>query len=79
MELERLLYQRVYRHPTLLRQREYAAQILEAMFQRYALDPAQLPAQYAAIVERDGAPRAAADYLSGMTDRYALEAGGGRE
>jgi dGTPase len=79
MELERLLYQRVYRHPTLLRQRQDAALILEEIFRRYARDPSQLPGQYAAIVERDGAPRAAADFISGMTDRYALEAGRGRE
>jgi dGTPase len=76
IELERLLYQRVYRHPTLLRQRRLAAELLAGMFAHYARDPRQLPASYAAIIECDGVPRAVADFLSGMTDRFAMEAGG---
>jgi dGTPase len=72
-ELERLLYDRVYRHPTLLKQREYASRALTEMFKEIATQPESLPAKFAAIARREGAPRAAADYLAGMTDRFALE------
>ncbi|MCL2487465.1 MAG: hypothetical protein FWE80_02155 [Oscillospiraceae bacterium] len=32
-----------------------------------------MPEEYAAIREREGTERAAADYIAGMTDRYAVE------
>jgi dGTPase len=32
-----------------------------------------LPPKFAAFAAHDGLPRAAADYLAGMTDRFALE------
>jgi dGTPase len=72
-ELQRLLLARVYRHPALLDQRAYAAHALGAMFERLLAEPARLPAKFAAIGEREGLPRAAADFIAGMTDRYALE------
>ncbi len=43
------------------------------MFARLAADPAALPAKFARIAESEGVERAAADYLAGMTDRFALE------
>ena len=32
-----------------------------------------MPAEHQAIAERDGTKRAVADYIAGMTDRYALD------
>ncbi len=72
-ELQRLLMERVYRHPALLDQRAYAAHALGAMFDRLLAEPGRLPARFAVIREREGLPRAAVDFLSGMTDRSALE------
>jgi dGTPase len=71
--LERILFARVYRHPTLLAERAKAGEALAGMFDRLLGDSEELPAQFSGIAEREGLPRAAADYLSGMTDRYALE------
>jgi dGTPase len=31
-----------------------------------------MPSEYIEIAEKEGVPRAAADYISGMTDRYAI-------
>jgi dGTPase len=72
-ELERLLFERVYRHPSLLNERSMAAETLETMFDRLVQTPERLPAKFAAIGAREGAPRAVADYLAGMTDRFAWD------
>ena len=72
-ELERLLFERVYRHPTVLAQRAVAGEALRDMFERVVAEPHSLPPDFAPIAAADGVPRAAADYLAGMTDRYALE------
>jgi dGTPase len=37
-------------------------------------DPDRLPGKFREFTARDGVPRAVADYLAGMTDRFALEA-----
>jgi dGTPase len=43
------------------------------MFDCLVPHPDRLPAKFRARVPTDGAARAVADYLAGMTDRYALE------
>jgi dGTPase len=72
-ELEQLLFARVYRHADLLQKRTSASAALAAMFDCLASEPARLPPKYAAFAAGDGLPRAVADYLAGMTDRFALE------
>jgi dGTPase len=72
-ELQRLLFERVYRHPIVLEQRVRAGQALRQMFDHLASNSDELPAKFAAVAQREGRPRAAADYLAGMTDRFALE------
>ena len=72
-DLERLLLEQVYRHPTLREQRAYAARALRDMFNSLITHPARLPVKFAAIANLESLPRAAADYLAGMTDRFALE------
>jgi dGTPase len=72
-ELQRLLFERVYRHPLVLEQRAYACDALHEMFEAIVTGREPLPAKFTRIAEQEGLPRAAADYLSGMTDHYALE------
>ncbi len=72
-ELQRLLFERVYRHPFVLEQRFKAGEALRAMFRRITENQELLPAKFAAVAAQDGLPRAAADYLAGMTDRFALD------
>jgi dGTPase len=43
------------------------------MFATLANDPSRLPQKFRDFSARDGVPRAVADYLAGMTDRFALE------
>ena len=71
--LERFLFETVYHHPNILNQRKHAQQALRETFEALTQRPSQLPAKFRRIADRDGLPRAAADYLAGMTDRFAFE------
>ena len=71
--LEAFLYERVYRHPQMVQERQQAQQQLRALFQYLVRHPSELPSRFAARAEHVGPRRAVADYLAGMTDRYCLQ------
>ena len=71
--LERFLFDKVYRHPDVLAQRHLAQQALRDTFNVLVNEPKKLPLKFQRIAEQDGIPRAAGDYLAGMTDRFAFE------
>ncbi len=71
--LESFLFDTVYRHHAVLEKRRPAQQALREAFDALVNDPEQLPPKFRRIAERDGAQRAVADYLAGMTDRFAFE------
>jgi len=69
------LYPRMYRHPRIMRIMGDAERVVCALFARYSEKPADMPAEWAQTVEAgDEAdrPRRTADFIAGMTDRYAL-------
>ena len=68
-ELKRFLFAKLYRHRQVQGTRVRAEQVLRELFQIYTTDPAQLPADFSSSAS---APRACADYIAGMTDRFAL-------
>jgi dGTPase len=72
-ELEAFLFQRVYCHPQVLRLRERAQSMLSEMFAGYLARPELMPPRFVARGELVGLRRAVADYLAGMTDRYAQQ------
>ena len=43
------------------------------MYEVYVKYPEKMTQDFVAVVERDGRERAAVDYISGMTDGYAME------
>ncbi|NBW86392.1 MAG: dNTP triphosphohydrolase [Planctomycetia bacterium] len=69
-ELERFLFERVYRSERVLAVRVPAQQKLGELFAWYAARPEALPAGYRLRADRFGVPRSVADYIAGMTDRY---------
>jgi len=73
LQLERFLFNEVYRHPTVLKKRLVAGEALREMFERFSSHPEKLPEKFLERAETDGLPRAIADFLAGMTDRYAME------
>lgn len=70
---ERFLFDRVYRHPQVVALRQEAQDWLEQLFARYAADPGLLPRSFRQRSRLDGIRRLTADYLAGMTDRYARQ------
>ena len=47
--------------------------ILARLYEYYVKHPEKLPEDFAAVIEAEGVERAACDYISGMTDGYAME------
>ena len=72
-ELEKFLFDKVYRHPGVLVKRQRAQQALRESFAVLVANPQKLPAKFQRLADREGIRRAAADYLAGMTDRFAFE------
>ncbi|MES2959850.1 MAG: deoxyguanosinetriphosphate triphosphohydrolase [Pseudomonadota bacterium] len=69
-ELKRFLFASLYRHPQVMRTSEQAHEVVRALFAAYTVAPAQMPAEQSSEFARRG-PRVVADYVAGMTDRYA--------
>jgi dGTPase len=66
--LKRFLLHNLYRHPQVMATTGQAKQVVRELFAAYLDDPRQMPADFA---RRADAPRAVADYIAGMTDRFA--------
>lgn len=72
-ELKAFLRERLYRHPRIERMKDKSRRILEALFERYMENPRLLSEEVRRRMESDGAHRAVADFIAGMTDRYAAD------
>jgi dGTPase len=73
LELRRYLYKNLYYNPEVVRPNLDAGKCLRGLFQYYIENPEEIGLSYRARAEKIGWPRAICDYLSGMTDRYALD------
>ena len=71
--VERLLAERVYRHPQVVASRRRVQDVLRALFARYVEQPDRMPATFQRRAANLGVQRAVGDYLAGMTDRYARQ------
>ena len=67
--LKRFLMQALYRHPQVVQNMEQAQQVIRDLFAHYSQQPQTMPPEFA---ERTDKARAVADYIAGMTDRFAL-------
>jgi dGTPase len=79
LELKRFLRERVYRHHRVLRMTSKARRVLASLFEAFMGDIRLMPDEYRdaarAAEEADnerGRARIVADYVAGMTDRYAI-------
>jgi dGTPase len=84
-ELKAFLFRRLYRHTRVVRMYHKAERVLSDLFGAFESDYRQLPREPRSMVaaaQSDAGPgdplsptayRAIADYLAGMTDRYALQ------
>ncbi|MBU1665818.1 MAG: deoxyguanosinetriphosphate triphosphohydrolase [Gammaproteobacteria bacterium] len=70
-ELKRFLFQNLYRHYKVARMSEKAQRLLRELFQAFSSEPRLMPPEHRARADHDPY-RAVADYIAGMTDRYAI-------
>ncbi len=78
-QLKRFLRQMMYRHHRVHRMAAKARRIIEALFTEFMADPALLPEETREAALQGGrekgdagCARAVADYIAGMTDRFAI-------
>jgi dGTPase len=83
-ELKTFLRENLYRHYQVLRMTNKARRIIGELFDAFTADPRLLPPQYQQMADGDAPDpakaaamdiraRAVADYIAGMTDRYAMK------
>jgi len=78
-ELKRFLRAKLYNHPKVREVMDEARATIKELFEAYLEDPSLLPAEHQAMILRADAEggktaraRVVADYVAGMTDRFAL-------
>jgi dGTPase len=73
--LKRFLFERMYRHYRVNRMSSKARRVLRELFQLFLAEPECLPGEWRALTGGGTAEtaRVVADYLAGMTDRFALD------
>ena len=71
-DIKAFLVARMYRHPDVKKVREQADAIVRRLFKAYMTDPSAMPPEWAAKADGQTRARAVADYIAGMTDRFAI-------
>jgi dGTPase len=69
-QLEKFLFERVYRSDRVLAVRIPAQRRLSSLFEWYCDHPDALPAGFRRRADQFGLRRSVADYIAGMTDRF---------
>ncbi|GER19442.1 deoxyguanosinetriphosphate triphosphohydrolase [Variovorax boronicumulans] len=67
--LKQFLFRNLYRHPQVTQTTDQASEVVRGLFDAYLARGTEMPASYA---ERHDRHRAVADYIAGMTDRFAM-------
>ncbi len=72
--LKRFMYDNLYYHPTQIEAADAADTVVSGLFSAYAADPVLMGEDWATRLPADNPQRARhiADYIAGMTDRFAL-------
>jgi dGTPase len=73
--LKQFLWTRMYQHPRVLEATDAAKTVVTALFPAYLGEPARLPSRWGGDIYQGLPPaRRVADFIAGMTDRYAIRA-----
>jgi dGTPase len=70
-ELKEFLKQRIYRHDRLVEMSNRAKATIEALYYRFMRNPERMPVRYQEMLQTERKQIVIADYIAGMTDRYA--------
>ena len=72
-QLREFMFEYVYRNPVAKGEEGKAQDMIRRLFEYYRGHPDELPDEFQQIRAREGVERAVCDYISGMTDKYAVE------
>ena len=72
-KLREFLFERVYRNPIAKSEESKAQDMLLYLFDHFVRHPEQMPTLYRNRCHIDSVERCVCDFISGMTDRYAIE------
>ncbi len=76
-QIREFLFAHMYRAPTVMEKRSQVTDVVRALFPVYMADPMLLPARWqpriSAAPGKTALARIVADYIAGMTDRFALQ------
>jgi dGTPase len=75
LAMKKYLFDNMYRHPRVTRMETKVAKVIQELFHLYETNPEILPATPRGKIENKVEPtrRVIADYIAGMTDRFAIE------
>ncbi len=72
-EIQEFMFKQVYTNPICKGEEGKAMDIVEKLYNYFKDHPDMLPDEYLKVAEKENVERAACDYISGMSDHYALE------
>ena len=72
-ELRDFLFDAVYRNPVAKGEESKARAMLTELFDYFSKHPEEMPELYYRNIETEGVGRCVCEYISGMTDRYAID------
>ncbi len=72
-KLKKILFDRLYRHPSIMRKMYAGKRCIQGLFQAFIEEPRLMPEEFYRRCERDKPYRVAADFIAGMSDRYAMK------
>ncbi|MCI9474509.1 MAG: deoxyguanosinetriphosphate triphosphohydrolase [Flavonifractor sp.] len=73
MDLRDFMFAFVYHNPVAKGEEGKAQDLLRRLFEAYRANPDKLPPEFQDIYAKEGIDRAVCDYISGMTDKFAVE------
>ena len=73
MELRSFLFKNVYTNKNVKGEEDKAIEILGTLFEYFVKYPNEMPAVYVRNIESESVERCVCDYISSMTDRYAVD------
>ncbi len=71
--LRDFLFENVYYNPRAKGEESKAKEMLIQLYEYFRKNPQKMPPLYYNMTEREGVDRCVADFISGMTDRYAID------
>jgi len=72
-QLKEFLFEKMYNHPRVMRMRVSAERCIKELYKAYRKYPRIMPVKYQNEIDDIGLDRTIGDYISSMTDRFALE------